>query len=316
MGPHMKPPTGTPMMLCSVLSSGLWTQYFFCLNVFSSHQCPELCKIVFWAFLEGFWGYSTVCSAIQVRTPLWRSGCSLLGWARLLFTTYSGLGMLLSGSHILSCIMLIMLLEEDAERKPRLGMWATCPRTQNLWMPESESDPVSGLKVSLHGLVWCYKCLFICPPLSLDLQGVEQILCFFCFFSDFFFLYWGIYNIVLVLSVKKSDSVKRVCVCVCRVCVLLLVMSNSLRPYGLWPAGLLCPWDFPGKSNGVSSHFLLQGIFPTQGSNPCLLHWQANCLPLSHLRSSCVCIHTCVYVYMYTHSHTYIFFSFSDSFPL
>ena len=31
---------------------------------------------------------------------------------------------------------------------------------------------------------------------------------------------------------------------------------------------LLCPWDFPGKSTGVGCHFLLQGIFPTQGSNP------------------------------------------------
>ena len=29
-------------------------------------------------------------------------------------------------------------------------------------------------------------------------------------------------------------------------------------------------------------HFLLQGIFPTQGSNPCLLHWQADSLPRSH----------------------------------
>ena len=33
------------------------------------------------------------------------------------------------------------------------------------------------------------------------------------------------------------------------------------------PARLLCPWDSPGKSTGVSSHFLLQGIVPTQGSN-------------------------------------------------
>ena len=30
---------------------------------------------------------------------------------------------------------------------------------------------------------------------------------------------------------------------------------------------LLCPWDFPGKDTGVGCHFLLQGIFPTQGSN-------------------------------------------------
>ena len=37
------------------------------------------------------------------------------------------------------------------------------------------------------------------------------------------------------------------------------------------------PWDSPGKNTGVGCHFLLQGIFLTQGSNPSLLpllHWQ------------------------------------------
>ena len=38
-------------------------------------------------------------------------------------------------------------------------------------------------------------------------------------------------------------------------------------PHGLWPARLLCPWDSPGKNTGVHCHALLQGIFPTQGSN-------------------------------------------------
>ena len=38
------------------------------------------------------------------------------------------------------------------------------------------------------------------------------------------------------------------------------------------PARLLCPWDSPGKSTRVGCHFLLQGIFPTQGSNPPLLY--------------------------------------------
>ena len=41
------------------------------------------------------------------------------------------------------------------------------------------------------------------------------------------------------------------------------------------------PWESPGKITG-GCHFLLQGIFPTQGSNPgllCLLHWQAGSLP-------------------------------------
>ena len=35
---------------------------------------------------------------------------------------------------------------------------------------------------------------------------------------------------------------------------------------------VLCPWDSPGKNTGVGCHFLLQGIFPTQGLNPGLLH--------------------------------------------
>ena len=41
---------------------------------------------------------------------------------------------------------------------------------------------------------------------------------------------------------------------------------------------------FPGKNIGVGCHSLLQGIFPTQGSSPCLLcllHWQADSLPLT-----------------------------------
>ena len=44
---------------------------------------------------------------------------------------------------------------------------------------------------------------------------------------------------------------------------LCLFMSDSLRPHGLWPTRLLCPWDAPGKNTGVGSPFLLQGIFPT-----------------------------------------------------
>ena len=48
------------------------------------------------------------------------------------------------------------------------------------------------------------------------------------------------------------------------------VVSNSLQPHGLLPARLLCPWNFPGENTGVGCHFLLQGIFLTQGSNLCL----------------------------------------------
>ena len=49
-------------------------------------------------------------------------------------------------------------------------------------------------------------------------------------------------------------------------------LSTQEQEYGQSPTRLLCPWDFPSKNNGVGCHFLLQGIFPTNRSNPCLLH--------------------------------------------
>ena len=58
----------------------------------------------------------------------------------------------------------------------------------------------------------------------------------------------------------------------------------SLQSYGLQPARLLRPWDSPGKNPGEGCHALLQGIFPTQELNPCLLHllhWQATSLSLA-----------------------------------
>ena len=71
--------------------------------------------------------------------------------------------------------------------------------------------------------------------------------------------------------------------------VVALVVSGSLRPHELQPATLLCPWDSPGKNTGVGCQALLQGIFPTQGSNPHLLgllHWQAGSYDEHHLGSS------------------------------
>ena len=37
------------------------------------------------------------------------------------------------------------------------------------------------------------------------------------------------------------------------------VVSNSVQPYGLQPARLLCPWDFPGKHTGVDCISLSRG---------------------------------------------------------
>ena len=61
-------------------------------------------------------------------------------------------------------------------------------------------------------------------------------------------------------------------------CYLVTVVSNSfVTPQ---TAAHSSPWDFPGRNTGVGCHFLLQRIFPTQGSNPQLLHCQADSLLL------------------------------------
>ena len=55
------------------------------------------------------------------------------------------------------------------------------------------------------------------------------------------------------------------------------VMSDSLRPDGLYNA-----WNSPGLHTGEGSLSLLQGIFPTQGSNPGFLHYRQILYQLSH----------------------------------
>ena len=70
-------------------------------------------------------------------------------------------------------------------------------------------------------------------------------------------------------------------------CCCLVAKSSPalLGPHGLQPIRFLCPLDSPSKNAGVGWHFLLQRIFPTQGSNPSRLHWQADSLPWSYLGS-------------------------------
>ena len=62
----------------------------------------------------------------------------------------------------------------------------------------------------------------------------------------------------------------------------MLSRVYSLRPHGMYPARLLCPWNSPGKISGVGGHSLFQGIFPTEGSNLVLLHCRQILEYLSH----------------------------------
>ena len=75
----------------------------------------------------------------------------------------------------------------------------------------------------------------------------------------------------------RQDSVVTMILCVH---VHAQLLSHVwLWPHGLLPIRLLCQWNFPSKNTGASCNFLLQGIFPTQGSSPRLLHltyWQTD----------------------------------------
>ena len=64
--------------------------------------------------------------------------------------------------------------------------------------------------------------------------------------------------------------------------VSLLSHVLLLQPHGLYPTGLPCPWNSPGKNTGVGSYSLLQGIFLTQGSNLSLLNCMQILYHLSH----------------------------------
>ena len=90
-----------------------------------------------------------------------------------------------------------------------------------------------------------------------------------CSFMSWFLTLWSIDFVWLVLHDLK-------------VCVSCSVMSNSLQPHELQLARLLYPWDSPGKNSGVSCHYLLQGIFLTQGMNLGLLYRRWILYLLSH----------------------------------
>ena len=74
-------------------------------------------------------------------------------------------------------------------------------------------------------------------------KSLREILCLKCFqFLDpEIFL-----SFLLLLKVGKKSASYSVC--------------NSLRPHGLQPSRLLCPWDFSGKSTGMGCHCLLRWV--------------------------------------------------------
>ena len=70
------------------------------------------------------------------------------------------------------------------------------------------------------------------------------------------------------------------------ICIYLIFLLFTDKSLCSFPRSVLdSPWSSPGQNTGVGSLSLLQGIFPTQGSNPGLLHCRQILYQLSHKRS-------------------------------
>ena len=77
------------------------------------------------------------------------------------------------------------------------------------------------------------------------------------------------------------------CAVLCLVVQACPTLCNSMD---CSPPGSSLHGDSPGKNTGVGCHALLQGIFPTQGSNPGLLHWRRILYWLSHQGSPSILV--------------------------
>ena len=85
------------------------------------------------------------------------------------------------------------------------------------------------------------------------------------------------------------------CAALCLVAQLCLTLWDSMD---CSPPGSSVHEDSPGKNTGVGCHAFLQGIFPTQGSNPGLPH----CV--------CISIYLCIYIYIHPLVDEHFYFQF------
>ena len=94
--------------------------------------------------------------------------------------------------------------------------------------------------------------------------------------------HWGCHSPLLLPLWLQPEQLLCCAYSDCCCYLVTRLFLTLLQMHGLQPTRLFCSWDFPGKNTGVGCHFILQGIFPIQGLNPHLLHWQTDSLPLGH----------------------------------
>ena len=148
--------------------------------------------------------------------------------------------------------------------RPRL-LWAKLlviwPIIEDLYLLFNwfEVLPISYVKI---------LCIFLSAPglcnfFLINLSVLAVVDPDWCYFLSQLVLFFVIYIALLYIVLSESESCS--------------VMSNSLLPHGLYS-----PWNSPGKNTGEGNLSLLEGIFPTQKSNPGLPHCRQILYQLSH----------------------------------
>ena len=131
------------------------------------------------------------------------------------------------------------------------------------------------------------KSFEIHPRRRVWLQFIH-LLCSIGFYTTITSVFYRLWTSGLfVFLVFINEAIMSILLCVSRRMCLsaksLRSCSTLCNPMDCSPPGSSVHGDSPDKNTGVGYHALLQGIFPTQGSNLnllCLLHWQAGSLPL------------------------------------
>ena len=127
--------------------------------------------------------------------------------------------------------------------------------------PSARINPVPPAAEAWSPKRWTTRNLLVCPLLwESQYKLISQSNFSFNFPSNYFYL---IFSLVFSQSESGNHS----------------VMFDSL-----WPHGLYNPWNSSGQNTGVGSLSLLQGIFPTQRSNPGLRHCRQILYQLSYIK--------------------------------
>ena len=141
--------------------------------------------------------------------------------------------------------------------------------------------PLSGQHCLLFMAIAFCICLFLSPYMfyAINCLQVSLLRAGTALYSLLVYFTWVIF---LFFFFSCAHFIRRAYLCVCLVTQSYLTLGD---PMDCSPPGSSVRGDSPGKNTGVGCHALLQGIFPTQGSNPSLPYCRWILYQLSHKES-------------------------------